>query len=247
MRELISPSLYKPLLVGIFLMVFQQFSGINIYITYLSDIFKNAGVKDANLTSIYFQIANLLATAVAVLIVDRTGRKILLIISGIGMCLCNIFMGLYYYIVQVSTSTDHANHVTSSPMPQTSVFHSVPLSKIYWVTPASATVFIILFAVGWGPLPWLLMSEIFPPRPRGSASSIVTVVNWLGMFLVTETFPAMKSDFTEQGTFWFYAGCCLLGFLFTYFFVPETKGKTLEEIEALFDRNRGSTRQLGRL
>ena len=234
LREFLTPSILKPLLVGMLLMIFQQFSGVNAYLSYLTEIFQNAGIKDANTPSILFAAAQSVATGVAAVLVDRTGRRILLLIGGIGMCICNILMGLYFILVQFPSSEGTATIAVNATI-QSSVAHSVPLDHIKGLAPASAIIFSIFFAVGgWGPFPWLLMSEIFPPRSRGISSGIVTLVNWLSNFIVTKTFPQLITAFTIQGAFWFYAGCSLMSIIFVYIFVPETKGCTLEEIEALF-------------
>ena len=243
-KEFFTPSLFKPLLVGIFLMVFQQFSGVNAYIFYLNEIFKRAGIhnsKDQNYASIGYGGAQVLATGLACLIVDRTGRRVLLMIGGIGMFICNVLMGLYYILVKTQ-SKDSVVNATNATL-QSSIAHSVPESQINWLAPTSAIVFIILFSVGWGPLPWVLMSEIFPPRSRGPASGIVTLVNWLFVFIVTKSFHSLSTTLKLYGSFWFFGGWSLLSFFFVYFFVPETKGRTLEEVEALFSNNRDSERE----
>ena len=224
--EFARPALLKPLIIGIFMMVFQQFSGVNAILFYATSIFKEAGIGHANLVSIMFGVSQFVATGVACLLVDRSGRRILLLIGGFGMCVCNVGIGVYYDLAQRGNSTTNG---TSH-----SWYHSVPNEQISWLAVSSAVIFIIVFSLGWGPLPWLLMSEIFPPRARGLASGICTLVNWMFVFVVTKNFPSMITAFSEQGTFWFFAAWCFLSFLFVYFFVPETKGRTLEEIEHYF-------------
>lgn len=226
--ELARPALLKPLLVGIFMMIFQQFSGVNAIVFYASKIFTEAGIHDADLVSILFSLTQFVSTAIACLLVDRTGRRILLLIGGFGMCVCNIGLGTYYALKKPDPSNSTVTEAVGS------IYHSVPASQISWLAITSAMVFIALFSLGWGPLPWLLMSEVFPPRAKGPASSICTLINWLFVFVVTKNFPQMISTLTEQGTFWFFGGCCLLSFIFVYCFVPETKGRTLEDIEHYF-------------
>ena len=234
LSEFGQPALLKPLVVGVMMMIFQQLSGVNAIMFYSTNIFLEAGVQNSSLVSILVGLAQFLATAVACLIVDKAGRRILLLIGGFGMCVCNTGLGLYYDLKKNTNSTSEAKGLES-------VQHSIPLEHITWLAIGSAILFIVLFSLGWGPLPWLLMSEIFPPRAKGLASGICTFINWLFVFLVTKNFPSMIDAFTEQGTFWFFAGFCLLSFIFVYFYVPETKGKTLEEIEHYFTEGKFPT------
>lgn len=211
------------------MMVFQQFCGINAVLFYDAKIFSTAGFKDAEGVSLAVGGTQVIATGVACLLVDKSGRRILLIIGGIVMFVCTLLLGIYYDIAKLPKDADEK---------QISIFgswsHSVALSNISWLAVLCVLVYIIVFSLGWGPLPWLLMSEIFPPRARGLASGIVTLINWSFVFVVTYSFDSMTRTFYEQGTFWFFSGFSLLSFLFVLFFVPETKGKTLEEIEQIF-------------
>lgn len=100
-------------------------------------------------------------------------------------------------------------------------------------------VYIACFSIGLGSIPWLIMSEIFPSRVRGPASSLATLLNWTCSFIVTETFSSIKAALHEQGVFWLYAAICLLGVAFVYFKLPETKGRTLEEIQMHFEGRKG--------
>lgn len=229
-KEFSQPALLKPLIIGIFMMIFQQMSGVNAILFYSESIFKEAGINNADLISVLFSLSQFVATGFACLVVDRAGRRILLLIGGFGMCICNICLGVYYDLKgnnSNSTSTESSSTLES-------ISHSVPAEHISWLAIGGALLFIILFSLGWGPLPWLLMSEVFPPRAKGLASSICTLINWLFVFIVTKNFNSMIHAFTEEGTFWFFAGWCLLSFIFVYLKVPETKGKTLEEIGHYF-------------
>ncbi|XP_057309932.1 solute carrier family 2, facilitated glucose transporter member 8-like [Hydractinia symbiolongicarpus] len=228
-KDFRTPGLYRPLIIGAMMMVFQQFCGINAVLFYDAKIFSTAGFKDAEGVSLAVGGTQVIATGVACLLVDKSGRRILLIIGGIVMFACTLLLGIYYDIAKLPKDTDEK---------QISIFgswsHSVALSNISWLAVLCVLVYIIVFSLGWGPLPWLLMSEIFPPRARGLASGIVTLINWSFVFVVTYSFDSMTRTFYEQGTFWFFSGFSLLSFLFVLFFVPETKGKTLEEIEQIF-------------
>jgi SP family facilitated glucose transporter-like MFS transporter 8 len=144
-----------------------------------------------------------------------------------------IALGFFFELAKL-TSGDQPGLINS-------IHGTVPVEKISWVAILSLVLFNLSFALAWGPVPWLLMSEIFPLRARGIASSISTLFNWSLAFTVTKTFVNFQTALTPPGTYWLYAGVSFLAFLFVIFFVPETKGKSLEEIERLFDgRNRKS-------
>lgn len=157
------------------------------------------------------------ATLVGVVLVDRLGRRILLIIPAIVMAISCTTFGVYYYL-QPNTTTN-----------------------LNWLAMLSLFVYLVAFSMGWGAIPWLMMSELFPARARGIASGIATLINWTGAFAITYSFIFMRKSMKNYGTFWFFAAWNLLAAVFVFFCVPETKGKTLEEIEQIFDsrkRNR---------
>ena len=228
LRDFATPGIYRPLIVGCMLMVFQQFCGINVILFYCAKIFKSAGFSNAEGVSLSVAGAQVVATVLACLLVDKSGRRVLLMVGGIAMSASNLLLGVYFDLADIPDAPGH----------QISIFgkfsHTVPLPDISWLAITCNIGFIVFFSLGWGPLPWLLMSEIFPPRVRGAASSVVTLVNWVLVFVVTNSFPYMLQVMHEQGTFWFFAVFSFLSFVYTYLCVPETKGKTLEEIEQIF-------------
>ncbi|XP_053329468.1 solute carrier family 2, facilitated glucose transporter member 8 [Spea bombifrons] len=230
MGELRNPSIYKPFLIGILLMFFQQFTGINAIMFYAETIFEEAKFKDSSLASVIVGLVQVFFTAVAALIMDKAGRKVLLIISGVIMAISAALFGVYFKITEV-----HVNNSSGWLPPPTDVAPG-PADSLAWLALASMGLFITGFALGWGPIPWLVMSEIFPLRARGVASGVCVVTNWGCAFLVTKEFHDLMDSLTSYGTFWFFAGFCLLNVLFTVFCVPETKGKSLEQIEAYFQR-----------
>ena len=201
-----------------------------------ASIFALAGFKDGKLVSISLGLIQFFGTALGCLIVDRSGRRILLWTMAIGMCVSLVCLGVYFDIVPPNTSDSSPTSRTVSLLG--SKGHSIEASKISWLSILCLVLFNLAFSLAWGPVPWLIMSEIFPLRARGPASSIATLSNWLLAFIVTKTYSSMVSGLTIQGTCWFYGVFCFVGFLFVYFFMPETKGKTLEEIEAMFARDK---------
>lgn len=212
------------------MMVFQQMVGINAILFFCDNIFRQAGITWHKYASIIAILVLFVFTVVSCLTVDRWGRRILLLIGSVFMFICMFLLGVYYdlaYIPDMEHPISIFGHVS----------HTIAVSKISWLALVSVFLYLALFAIGWGPLPWVLMGELFPPRASSQASSIVTMVNLIFTFVVGKTFSSFTEVFRPQGTFWFYAGFCLLSFLYTMFFVPETKGKSISDIEAMFSVN----------
>lgn len=205
-RELLQPRFRRPLLIAVLLMAFSQFSGINAIMYYSTKIFTTAGVGVNNsfTASTIVGLVNLLFTFVAMALVDKAGRRPLLLVGlglqvlalgAVGLMFKSGVQGLGLLVAIVS--------------------------------------FIAAFAMALGPIPWILCSEIFPTRVRGRAMSLATFVIWTSCYIVAQTFP-MLNDSPKIGpalTFWSYAACSALGFAFVLALVPETKGRSLEDIE----------------
>jgi SP family galactose:H+ symporter-like MFS transporter len=207
LRELLKPGLRSALIVGIALAVFQQFVGVNTIIYYAPTIFQRAGFASANtaiLATSVVGVVNVIATAVAVALVDRVGRRPLLIIGSIFMVIALIALGLVFLFSSHSTG----------------IFTLIAL-----------IVYIIAFAISFGPVFWVMSAEIFPTRMRATGSSTSTFFNWLANFLVSVTYLSLVAAIGISFTFWIYAVMGILALLFCLRFVPETKGKTLEQIE----------------
>ncbi|XP_036953382.1 solute carrier family 2, facilitated glucose transporter member 8 [Acanthopagrus latus] len=232
MSDLKDPGVYKPLVIGFMLMIFQQMTGINAIMFYAENIFEQAHFKESDLASVIVGLIQVVFTGVAALIMDKAGRKILLIISGIAMAISTTAFGVYFYLM----SKLHTPTVSLSVLMLDiqSKAAEEPHANLAWLALASMAVFITGFALGWGPIPWLVMSEIFPHKVRGFASAVCVLTNWGLAFIVTKTFQDMMTLLTSAGTFWLFASMCVLNVIFTIAFIPETKGKTLEQIEATF-------------
>lgn len=195
--------------IGIMLSVFQQFVGINVVLYYASNIFRNMGSStDASLLlTIIVGAVNLIFTVVAILTVDRFGRKPLMIIGSFGMALSMFLLGFAFY------------------------FHYLGLAALLFMLLYTAA-----FAMSWGPVCWVLLAEIFPNSIRG-ALSIAVAAQWIANWIVSLTFPIMNDNkwltarFHHGFSYWIYGAMGLLSALFVWKLVPETKGKTLEQIE----------------
>jgi SP family arabinose:H+ symporter-like MFS transporter len=203
--ELFRTGFRRALVIAVVLAIFQQITGINAVLYYAPRIFERAGFERVSAIgqSTIVGLVNMLFTIVAILLVDKVGRKPLLLIAAAGMGASQVLLGFALRA------------------------HGLPGSAIL----AVILLYIAFFAMAMGPIVWVVMSEIFPTRLRGSAMAVATVVLWLSDFAVTLTFPVISDRLNESTAFWIYAVMCAIDFVFMLVVLPETKGKTLEEIE----------------
>ncbi|CAA7013594.1 unnamed protein product [Microthlaspi erraticum] len=206
---------YFPLMVGIGLLALQQLGGINGVLFYSSTIFESAGVSSSNVATLGVGVVQVLATAVATWLVDKSGRRLLLMISSIGMTISLVIVAIAFYLKEYVD-------------PDSSMY-----SILSMVSVVGVVAMVIACSLGMGPIPWLIMSEILPVNIKGLAGSIATLLNWFVSWLVTMT-ANMLLAWSSGGTFTLYALVCGFTVAFVSLWVPETKGKTLEEIQALF-------------
>uniref|UniRef100_A0A336LSW6 Facilitated trehalose transporter Tret1 n=1 Tax=Culicoides sonorensis TaxID=179676 RepID=A0A336LSW6_CULSO len=208
--ELLKKQNLKPLSISLGLMFFQQMSGINAVIFYTTSIFKSAGSTiDESLCTIIVGVVNFIAVFIATVLIDRLGRKVLLYISDAAMIITLATLGAFFYL----KSSGHN------------------VENIGWLPLASFVIFVVGFSLGFGPIPWLMMGEILPARIRGSAASVATGFNWLCTFVVTKTFVDMVATIGSHGAFWLFGSFCVVSLFFVIFYVPETQGQSLEDIE----------------
>ena len=203
-HELVSPSVLKILVIGVVLAALQQWSGINIIFNYAEEIYRSAGygVSGTLFNIVITGTINLVFTIGALVLVDRFGRRALMLFGCAGIAVSHAVLGVTY---RVGTK-------------------GLPVLLITLCT-------IACYALSLAPVTWVLISEIFPNRIRGLGVSISVSALWLASFLLTFTFPVLNHWLGMAGTFWIYGAICMAGFLFVLARVPETKGKTLEEIE----------------
>ncbi|MDD5173457.1 MAG: sugar porter family MFS transporter [Candidatus Omnitrophica bacterium] len=221
-KELLQPWIRPALVVGIALAFFQQMTGINTIIYYAPTIFEFAGFeshKVAILATVGVGVVNVLMTVVAIWFIDRLGRKPLLYIGMTGMAISLGLIGLAFNMPSMT-------------------------GALKTVTVLSVIFYIASFAISLGPIFWLMIAEIYPLNVRGRAMSLATVANWGFNAIVASTFLTLTEKLGKAGTFWFYAVICAIGIAFCYFYVPETKGHSLEEIEEHLRKNKG-LRSLG--
>ncbi|KAG1674333.1 Facilitated trehalose transporter Tret1-2 [Nymphon striatum] len=209
------PTVYKPLIICLSIMAFQQVCGVNAIVFYTVSIFKNAGSSiDPKLSTIIVGVTQFIGTFGASFIMDKAGRRILLLLSGAGMCVSLGVFGVYYYMVHLKGSDFQTEYG--------------------WLPLVSLIVYNLMFAIGYGPIPWILAGEMFPLRAKAFGTGLVTAFNWLCSFIVTKEFSHMIEAFEAFGTYFFFAAVCFASCIFVFFCVPETKGRSFEEIEEQF-------------
>jgi SP family xylose:H+ symportor-like MFS transporter len=204
---------YVVIIAGVLLSVFQQFVGINVVLYYAPEIFKNLGsnTNDSLMLTIIVGIINLSFTVLAIFTVDRFGRKPLQIIGALGMALFMFMLGFSFFF-----------------------------GKLGVIAMVSMLGYVACFAFSWGPITWVLLSELFPNKIRGGAMAIAVAAQWIANLLISWTFPILNSSteltrlFNHGFAYWIYGFMGLLAAWFVWKMVPETKGKTLEQIEKLW-------------
>jgi sugar porter (SP) family MFS transporter len=203
-RDLTAPALKRMLVVGVALAVLQQWCGINVIFYYAKNVFQASGfnVGDILLNIVFIGSVNLVATLLALQTVDRWGRRPLLLGGYAGLAVLFLAMGLGFAL------------------------HSRGVQML-----ALVLVAIGCYALTLAPVTWVVISEIFPNRIRGAAIAVAVAALWIACFVLTFTFPYLNATLGPAGTFWVYAAICTAGFVFVRSTLPETKGKTLEQIE----------------
>lgn len=162
-----------------------------------------------------------IATFVSTLVVDKLGRRILLLVSAGVMAICTIIIGTYFFLKQNDESS---------------------VADIGWIPVASLCLFIVAFSIGFGPIPWMMMGELFAPDIKGFSASLAGTFNWLLAFVVTKTFSNLVAAIKIGPTFWLFSGLTIVGVVFVFIFVPETKGKSLPEIQFMLgETNKNNT------
>jgi len=211
--ELFAPAWRRPLFIAVALAVFCQFSGINAIMYYAPDVFLAANkvivvtetekIKAAYSATVWVGAINLVTTLIALWLIDRAGRRALLLV---GVAIQTAALGVVGWMFNTGTE-------------------GTPLL-------VAVLVYTGAFAMAMGPIPWVLISEIFPGRIRGRAVAVGVGTIWAACLVVAQTFPMLKEGLGPDVTFWIYAACSLASLVFVAVWVPETKGRTLEEIAA---------------
>ncbi len=211
LKDLFSLKVRPVLIIGIVLAVFQQWCGINVVFNYAEEVFSAAGfgVTDVLFNIVITGIVNLVFTFIALRTVDSWGRRKLMIFGSAGLVITYILLGGSYF------------------------FELNGFLVLLFVVLS-----ISIYAMSLAPITWVVLSEIFPNKIRGAAMAVATTSLWVASFVLTYTFPLLNNTLKASGTFWIYALICVGGLIFIYKKLPETKGKTLEEIEEYFENEK---------
>jgi len=202
--DLMVPKMRKILVVGVVLAVLQQWSGINVLFNYAEEIYRSAGygVNDIMFNIVITGAINLVFTLLAIGLVDKAGRRILMLVGCAGIGVSHVLIGAAYILQLKGLAV--------------LIFTLCSLG---------------CYGMSLAPITWVLISEIFPNRIRGAAISVAVSALWIACFILTYTFPILNGAIGTAKTFWLYAAICFAGFVFVWIKVPETKGKSLEQIE----------------
>jgi hypothetical protein len=207
----------KALFISLIVMILQQVCGATGIVFYAKKIFQSAKTElNDDLQTIIVGVAFTITTFLAILFIDRLGRRMLLLISGTGITLCHITLATFFYLQESSKEN---------------------VEKIGWLPIMALTFFIIFYAFGLGPIPFVIVGEILPADIKGKAAAIVMISCELVIFLITKFFPVFVAAFGNGTNFMVFAGLTIMGTLLVFIFVSETKGKSLIEIQEMLEKN----------
>ncbi len=211
LKPLLAGGIRPIVLMGVVLAVFQQWCGINVVFNYAEEVFSAAGyeVSDILFNIVITGVVNLIFTFVAIRTVDRWGRRRLMLLGSAGLALLYLVLGISYF----------------------AQLQGMIILVIVLLC-------IAVYGMTLAPVTWVVLSEIFPNRVRGVAMAVATTMLWVASSILVLTFPYLNRGLDAHGTFWLYAGICLFGFLFILKYLPETKGRTLEQIESELTKNK---------
>ena len=218
--DLFSRKSWRRTIVGVGVCFFQQFSGINAFIYYAPTLFQSIGQSSqmSLILSGIFNVLQLVAVAVCFLIIDKVGRRPLAIVGGFGTAVCFIIIAA----LSGAYSKDWGSHVVGG-----------------WACVAMAFAFILVYGVSYSPLGWALPPEVFPNATRSKGVALAVAVNWLSNFIIGVASPPML-DSIHYGTYIFFSFWCLLAGVWAFFLVPETMGRTLEQMDEAFGDTSGA-------
>ncbi|XP_045621780.2 facilitated trehalose transporter Tret1 [Procambarus clarkii] len=215
LREMAKPHNLKPLVICLAILFFAQSSGITPLLFNMAIVFKDSGSSVTENASVAIIAGvQVLATVVGALLMDQAGRRLLLAVSSALMSLCMVSLGGYCYMKEIDAVWT--------------------VEALGWLPLVALVVFIAAYSVGFGPTVWVLMGELFSPEVKDASASLAMMVNWTASFIVTLTFLPLQTALGDYSAYWLFGGMCLAALVFTILLVPETKGKTLQEITAHF-------------
>ena len=224
--ELFTNGVYvKPLLIMLFLMFLQQYCGINAVTFNLQKIFETANTSwiKPGLASSLVALAEVLSNIAAIFVIDRLGRRLLLTLSNIFVGLAILSLGVFFYLQENHEECQNSKEACHHAM-----------SNLHWLPLSALVVYFFAFSIGNGPIPWTMNGEIFPLEVKNIGSSMAIAFSWFCTILVTKFEFDVQAVINLSGAFFFYASVCALATVVIVFFIPETKGRSPEELKELF-------------
>jgi predicted MFS family arabinose efflux permease len=225
--------------IAVSLILLQQFTGQPNVLYYASTIFEQVGFSSdtgATRTTLLLGVTKVCAATIALLFLDKSGRRTFLLVGALGMMIAIGTMGIALADISIQEPVEKLCDSVTANMTASNGSRSTDQSMLAVPDTAKYTpliailLFVLFYGLGFGPVNWLLLSEIFPIELRGRAFAIATIANWVSNLIVSSTFLNVLNSFGIAATFLMYAGICLLAVLFIFVFVPETKNRTLEQI-----------------
>ena len=214
------------IILMVFVMAFQQFSGIHVLAIFAGDIFKDAGFINPQFIATMSNVASTIMTILSIFFVDLLGRKVLLLLSGSAMIVGSFGLGTYFF-----TACSAANTINTTFLQATAA--SPCNNNFQWMIITFFVVHTVGFSIGWGTIPFIIQSELFPLRIRGSIAGVATAVNWACSALVSSTYAPFAQLVHPYSAWWMFGILNLISTVCVAVFLPETKGEKLEEIEHL--------------
>lgn len=244
-KELFTMEIFKPFIVSQLALLFQQFTGLFVLLFYTQTIFEMVGFPDGRVATALMGATTVISYLATPFLVERTGRRIMLNISAVGVFISATTLGAAFYIhdhAAPSNLTLHTSPVHSPVMlfdnmvPQMSTFSApdMPSSAVSYMALIAALGMMSAYSLGYGPLPWVLIAELIPLRARATVGGIAVFITWLLSFIVTKLFAPLSAIIGVYGCFWLFASFSALSLVYVATLLPETKGRTLEEIEYYF-------------
>lgn len=207
----------KALGLTLLLMVYQQFCGINVVLFYTATIFAATGSSiPPDVSTIIIGVVQIMASGVTPMIVDKYGKRFLLIVSALMMCIGEVTLGFYFYLKEIGNN----------------------LESISWLPITCLVVYIVFYSIGMGPLPWAVMGELFPTEVKSAAATAIASSCWLMAFLLTKFFGNVSAIIGIGGSFWIFAGFCAFAVFQIYKYLPETSGKSLQQIQEILAKGK---------
>lgn len=224
-RDFLTLPVLKPFSIALCLMFFFQFSGINLILFYTVSIFKSAESSiNEFVANIFVGLALLASNILTLIIANKMPRRLMLLLSALGISFILIAMGVYFYLKESDCSQDD--------------FNCYDMSQVRWLPLILLMIYIFVFSLGYGAMIWITVAEILPMKIRSVANSISVAFTCLCSFLTSHTYPSLKENLGNASVFGLYGGISLIGFIFILIFVPETKGKTEAEIRDYFAKTK---------